>query len=106
MIALCIVISMMVAVIGCCLYLWCGSRPSVWLAVVTAMVVPLVFLSFDIDWSRVFTHAYWAEDADDKFGILDAGLPICGLITAVCLIPTSIVVFIFQRKWKKRVTKA
>ena len=102
MVILCIVLSVFAAVIACSYYVSHGFRPPIWLAIVAAMLGSLVLLIWTIDWSQAFTYAYWA---DDKWGILNAGLPLCGLFMAVCLIPTSIVVFSFQWKWKNDITK-
>jgi hypothetical protein len=96
-----IVVAVFVALMTCERYIARGCRPSVWIAIVAAIFGALMLFAWSIDWSMAFTLSYWT---DTKWGILNAGLPLCGLFGAISLIPASFVVFFYQRRWKKHET--
>lgn len=86
---------------GCKLAISSARRPSVLIAIASSLLGSASgWILFLIAWdgAKVLTPDYWLGDA--KPGGLEIVLPLVFISIIVSLVPTSIVVAIYQSKWK------
>ena len=91
---------------GCGLAIFLHRRPSVLVSVVSAFlgsIASWLLYLVAVDGAKIFTSDYWLGDA--KLGGLDLLPPLIAISIAISLVPCSVVVAVYQRKWKKHLQK-
>lgn len=86
---------------GCRLAISFRRRPSVLIAVSGALLgsaVSWILFLLAVDGAKVFTSGYWM--ADTKPGGVDIVVPLIVISMIISLVPASVVVAIYQSKWK------